>query len=335
MPAPAVMKRHYEEVEREMAMNPPPTTPPLSSTTSVSFAKCSQWLESHHVQGFEHVEFRQSDSCQSYGCYAKKDFNIGDIIFEIPQECLFGFHHVHETILTQVIMATTQRMNLQNKLSPELILWLHMIEQRSNETLPFHEYFSSLSPLSPTVENWSGDYLQFLDGTNLASTLNLDHDSFDNLFDLLNEIWLSYQEVLQHPSHSLVSNRRTIDWKINIFTPSSLRWARGQYLSRRYPERFIKIEEKAIEFRRNLPSQNEVSFGTMGVMVPLLDILNHNDGAEWLDFKIQETNNTLQIICNSPVKMVRQRTPSVSPFSAELSTCLGMRALLKLWRPLQ
>lgn len=298
-------------------MDPPslPTTPPLplppslpsplpSTTTSLSFAQCSEWLESRHVQGMESVEFRDSDSCQSYGCYAKKDFNIGDIIFEIPQECLFGFHLVHETILTQVILTTTQRMNLQTTtLSPELILWLHMIEQRCNEALPFHAYFSSLSPLSPTIDNWPSDYLQFLDGTNLASTLSNDHDSLDSLLVLLNEIWSSYEEVLQHPSHSLVPNRN-IDWKINIFTPSSLRWARGQYLSRRYPERFVTIDEKAVEFRKHLPSQNELSFGKMGVMVPLLDILNHNDQAEWLDFKIQDTNSTLQIICNYPVKMV-------------------------------
>jgi hypothetical protein len=306
------MKRRTDEDQ------PPVSSFAMSSTTPESFATCSEWLKSHQIQGLEDVEFRQSDSCQqSYGCYAKRDFSIGDVIFQIPQACLFGFHDVFETILTQVIMATFQRFNLGSKLSPELILWLHMIEQCSNENLLFHVYFSSLSPFSPTIENWSTSYLQFLDGTNLASTLSHDRDCFEDLSDLLNEIWVTYQEVLQHPSHSLVSDRTstTTGLKINIFTPSSLRWARGQYLSRRYPERFIKIDEKALEFRMKIPTQNELTFGKMGVMVPLLDILNHNDEAEWLDFQIQETTNALQIICNHPIKMVRM---SNSPLSHTL-----------------
>ena len=41
----------------------------------------------------------------------------------------------------------------------------------------------------------------------------------------------------------------------------------------------------------------------LGIMVPLLDILNHDSSQEWLRFEVK--NEALQVICNVPRKKVR------------------------------
>lgn len=42
------------------------------------------------------VEFRQSSSCAStLGCFCKKSYSKGDIIFTIPQTFLFGIGAVY------------------------------------------------------------------------------------------------------------------------------------------------------------------------------------------------------------------------------------------------
>lgn len=289
-------RKKEDNEERDNQLGIIPTSQQISSTTTdESFQECYQWLLNSMVKGLDEVEFKKSDLCQSYGCFARRDYHIGDIIFEIPQHCLYGFHLIYNSNLTKTIVTTAKRIQMENKLFPELILWLHMIEQRSYSSFPFFSYFSSLSPQSPTVDNWPIEYLQVLEGTNLASTIK--NDLLEGLECLLNEIWESYREIVA----SIHSSARptNIDWNANIFTISAIRWARGQYLSRRYPEKFVNIEAEALDFRNSLP---DVCFGKMGVMVPLLDILNHNDEVEWLDFKIH--NNCLQIICNYPVKMV-------------------------------
>jgi hypothetical protein len=264
-----------------------------STTTSESFERCHQWLQHHQTRGLDKVQFQSSESCgQSYGCYAKQDYQIGDIIFEIPQqECLYGFQNTFDTILSKIILRAVEKRSLERILSSELILWLHMIEQRAIESLPFYSYFSSLSPLSPTIDNWSPvEYHVLLEGTNLASSLLNDPLDDNAFFDLLEQIWFFYQEEISPPHCDE-----------NIFTVSALRWARGQYLSRRYPERFLPLENEAQTFRESLPSHHEL-YGKMGVMVPLLDILNHNHQQEWLQMKIE--NGKLQIICNYPVERV-------------------------------
>lgn len=260
----------------------------LFTTTDESFAQCYEWLVNSKVQGLHDVEFKKSDRCHSYGCYAKRDYQIGDVIFEIPQSCLYGFHLIYHSTLTHTIIATAKRTQVENLLSPEFILWLHMIEQRSNHSFPFYPYLSSLSASSPTIDNWPKEYLQLLDGTNLASAI--DNDPLAGYGDFLNDIWESYTDEMKN------------NVSAHQFSIPALRWARGQYLSRRYPERFITIEPSAIELRDSLPSSNETHFGKMGVMVPLLDILNHNDEYDWLRFEIN--NNNLQVICNHPVKTV-------------------------------
>ncbi len=46
----------------------------------------------------------------------------------------------------------------------------------------------------------------------------------------------------------------------------------------------------------------EYGMQNLGVMVPLLDILNHDSSQEWLRFEVKD--EALQVICNVPRKKV-------------------------------
>jgi hypothetical protein len=323
------MKRDSGEVQSNgRRLTPAERSPsfPPSTTTSEPFEKCHQWLEHNQVSGLRNVEFRSSEWCRGYGCYAKQDYQIGDVIFEIPQqECLYGFQNTLNTLLTKVILKTARELNLERILSSELILWLHMIEQRLIPSLPFHSYFSSLSLLPPTIDNWCPvDHLVFLEGTNLDSTLSNDPLITNDFSELLERIWLSYKEEIEKETEKDKEDMALIMQR-NPFTLLGLRWARGHYLSRRYPERLhTPLHDEAKQFRQSLSSpmsDEQLLYGQMGVMVPLLDILNHNDEQEWLELKVG--NGKLQIICNYPVK----RVSSSFLISSHLSLCLSTSPL--------
>ena len=65
----------------------------MFSTTAESAADCLlQWLDDSKVEGLANLSIRKSEELnQTLGCFAAKDFSVGDVLFSIPQTCLLGY----------------------------------------------------------------------------------------------------------------------------------------------------------------------------------------------------------------------------------------------------
>ena len=99
------------------------------------------------------------------------------------------------------------------------------------------------------------------------------------MVELLEEIRLKFPEK----SDTLIPR--------SVFNRESLIWAEGHYLSRRYPGHFKNDNENS-SFTKNKISIDELGpepmLGSTGALVPLLDILNHDDTCNWLDFSLDD-----------------------------------------------
>lgn len=87
------------------------------------------------------------------------------------------------------------------------------------------------------------------------------------------------------------------------FNLSTLKWARGHYVSRRYPARlsFVDVDTHK-EVSEPIFTGQEADLESQGCLVPLLDILNHNHDHPWLTFRVE--GGYLKVICNHPVRKV-------------------------------
>ena len=106
--------------------------------------------------------------------------------------------------------------------------------------------------MSPCPFEWPIDLLEALNGTNLESVFS--DNAYNSNLSFINEFIRQFPE--EFPS--------------NFSALSSLKWAKGHYISRRYPNKYslgVNIPHSAFEREHQLDK--------IGALVPLLDILNH------------------------------------------------------------
>lgn len=292
----------------------------LFPSTSQEYAnrRLLPWMKANGFSGLEHLEFRYSKECgQSLGCFALKAFHMNDVIFEVPQACIFSLHSLQTSPLTSFITSIITKNAKDIIISNEFLLWLHMIAEKngnmyrtpqsSTESKESREnlqtYFQSLSNISPSIISWEEGLLRALDGTNVGNSINSLQQKikdYDNLLQLIHN-WDTVEAEKYIPKA--------------IFNYSALVWAAGHYLSRRYPSSFGDFEsnkEKEKELITQSNTRNDELLGNHGALVPLLDILNHKSDQSWIRFEVKDYK--LQIICNYPIKQVRNVIPSLISF---------------------
>lgn len=274
-------------------------------SSSDSSGSLSAWLRQSGAK-MDGLYFKTSDECgQTLGCFTNKAIEAGDILFTVPRRCLYGLRDVLDSELTNYILQEAEKREKVDICSAEKLLWTNMIASRLSPSANWSPYFDSLDKMSPSALSWPSDLLSLLDDTNQGTALKTLAQSLQDYHVLLVDIMQSSPEESQR--HGLVA--ATCDLE-------ALRWACGHYLSRRYPEHFHPCS--ATQSTHTLFQRRETNFGNLGTMVPLLDVLNHDDQRDWLRFDVQD--DALVVISNYP------RAPGDELFSNY--GCLGNDQLL-------
>ena len=273
----------------------------VSTTSEISMIELHSWFLSNNVVGLGRVDFKYSKgSCGgSLGCFARDKIRVGETIFIIPQTCIIGLSNASDTFLSNFLRRTALKHNLNHKITSELLIWLYMIEQRSFRDSNLNVYLNSLDKVSPSPVSWNVRLLEALNGTNLGKSIEDSRESLKKHMEFLESV--RHCEPVQ----------AAILLPAEIFTLDALIWAKGHYLARRYPGDFsLKSRPVASsgEGTTASPSSSsakdhrEPGLQNLGSLVPLLDILNHNDKHAWL--KLEVYNNCLYVKCNHPVEKV-------------------------------
>lgn len=272
----------------------------VSTTSEISMIQLHEWFLANNVVGLGRVDFKYSkgDCGGSLGCFARDAIRAGETIFIIPQSCIIGISNATGTLLSIFLRRTVLKNNLPHKITSELLIWLHMIEQRSFRESQFNVYLNSLDKVSPSPMSWNPRLLEALEGTNLGKSIEESRESLKRHMEFLETVRKCEpaQAAVLLPS--------------DIFTLDALIWAKGHYLARRYPGDFSlkHTSHTSNEGKTLSPSSSsandhrEPGLQNLGSLVPLLDILNHNDEHDWL--KLEVYNNCLYVKCNHAVEKV-------------------------------
>ena len=160
----------------------------------------------------------------------------GATIASIPATCVMS---VGRSAASAVGVACNA---LETPPSPEYVLWLDMALGRRDESHEFYTYLAALPRDAPDVASWTSKMLASLAGTDVGAAAA---DA--------NEVLAVEHERVQ----ALLTHKVPL---------ADMRWARGCYLSRRFPPRLLDADAPSV--------------GAPGILLPFFDLLNHGKGTE-------------------------------------------------------
>jgi hypothetical protein len=274
----------------------------LATTQPNTLEVLTSWFQSHKFTGLENLDFKLSDNCsKTLGCFAKKDFAVGETIFTIPRSCILGLGSAMDHPIANFIYNEAKKHQCFHLVTVELLIWLVMIDGKyrdheneeedddegDGEFPPIHPYLTSLADPSPSLLHWDPKLLKVLEHTNLGNALRELEKTLKGHANFLKDL----KKWNKKDSERLLPSK--------YFHYDSLVWACGHYLSRRYPGHFANQIYRDLTIDDNKFGREE-NMGNIGSLVPLLDILNHNDEQEYLKFEVK--NQSLHVICNYEVK---------------------------------
>ena len=138
----------------------------------------------------------------------------GETIASIPATCVMS---VGRSAASAVGVACNA---LETPPSPEYVLWLDMALGRRDESHESHPYLAALPKDAPDVASWTSKMLASLAGTDVGAAA------------------ADANEVLA-VEHARVQALLGPAYEVSL---AEMRWARGCYLSRRFPPRLLDAE---------------------------------------------------------------------------------------------
>ena len=178
-----------------------------------------EWLIKNQFYGIDDasVHFKESPG-SGLGCFASKDFDIGDLIFRIPQDCIISIRDAISTPSGTMLKSIASQYGQSKRLSAELMIWIFMCEQLYQQGSHFGPYLRSLDQTNfPSVALWPHNLKESLAGTNIVASI--DHVD-QNLKDKI-----AFIDEINRLSDSTVESLRSIDIQ-------TLSWAFSHYVSR-------------------------------------------------------------------------------------------------------
>ena len=199
-------------------------------------ARMLDWLIAAGATGLDAIKVRATPD-GSVGV-ASGDAGIapGETIASIPATCVMS---VGRSAASAVGVACNA---LETPPSPEYVLWLDMALGRRDESHEFYTYLAALPRDAPDVASWTASELASLAGTDVGAAAMAS-----------NEVLAAEHERIQ----------ALLDYKVPL---AEIRWARGCYLSRRFPPRLLDADAPSV--------------GAPGILLPFFDLLNHGKGTE-------------------------------------------------------
>lgn len=274
---------------------------PMPISTSNNSSALMMWMEKNQIQGISNTDVKFIDVMDcGLGCFACRDFKVGEPIFIIPQSCILSFGDVQHSATIALVRSTIEAIGHQHLLTPEFLIWLYMCEQLAEPGSHFYPYLSSLDKCGPSISTWHHSLLESLTGTNIISSIDAVKKNLLEKMELISRINSAFRATCSpQPSKDLLP--------AETYNIERLTWAFSHYISRRYPGSFAK--EWAYTNMDGL--YTERGLGNLGSMCPLLDILNHKSGGDWL--KLEAKDGALHVICNEPISEVSQIYYSTVP----------------------
>ena len=249
----------------------------LSSSNSTDLLS---WMTLAH--GINDLSFCKSE-LGSLGCFAKRNFAVGDLLFAVPTSYILTYHDANNSKEVVLIREGVQSLHdagtLQSSpqvMTTELLVWVFMIVQWKTHDSVFGPYMKSLDSVSPSPLSWPHDLLLALQSTNIGD--------MKSSIEMLTKQCALLAEVYEW---GIINNRDISFLHPNIVNMTTLTWARGHYLSRRYPSRFGGDKGNINKSHCHANDARELDMDNLGALVPLLDILNHDDTQEYLRFDVR------------------------------------------------
>jgi hypothetical protein len=246
------------------------------------------WLKNIGCEGLDGLDIAETSEGHGMGCFARKRFNIGDVLFKIPRAAMISVGNVsHSPVCAAVIKTINGNANFESLLTIELLIWIFICSERfgvtgsctSNDNATFRPYLESLSEQSPDILSWPPHLRDAFVGTNLEASIALAESRMEDI----ERLFVAVRDALGENAANIFPR--------NVYNRRNISWARGHYLSRRYPGAFAQGESI---LPRHLEGFNqEKGLEELGTFIPLLDILNHKtieEDREWLDLSVNETD---------------------------------------------
>ena len=234
------------------------------------------------AQGLDDLSFNRS-ALGSLGCFAKRDFAVGDPLFSIPTSYILTYHDANNSrevaLIREGVKSLHDAGTLQSSpqvMTAELLLWVFMIVQLNTQDSLFGPYMKSLDSVSPSPLSWPNDLLLALQSTNIGD-MKSSIEMLTKQCALLGEVY----------TWGINNNRDTSFLHTDKTNMNTLIWARGHYLSRRYPSHFGGDKGSNDDSHSYDSDARELDMDNLGALVPLLDILNHDDTQEYLIFDVR------------------------------------------------
>ena len=235
-----------------------------------------QWLRAKGAEGVDDLEYRaSSETGGGLGVFTKKTISPGGSVAKIPQSCVLTAEKALSSALGRACVAVNPHC------TDEFIFTLWVAAGRLDTTHPFHAYLSSLPRDCTSPLSWPEalvDSTAHLGGTNLGGAV-VSHNA------MVRGEYAGLLERIERKKPGLLPHGCDIDL---------VAWAHDMYVSRRFPLKLavaatatasasatVDAAAAAVvvaprEFRGTCSKLTE----SLGVMLPLFDLLNHQPGTD-------------------------------------------------------
>ena len=202
-------------------------------------ARMLDWLIAAGATGLDTINVHATPDGDVGVASGEAGIAPGETIASIPATCVMS---IGRSGASAVGVACAE---LATPPSPEYVLWLDMALGRRDDSHASHPYLAALPKDAPDVASWTSKMLASLAGTDVAAAAMAAKDAL----------------VTEHERVQAALLDATL--KVPL---AEIRWARGCYLSRRFPPRLLDADAP--------------SMGAPGILLPFFDLLNHGKGTE-------------------------------------------------------
>lgn len=254
------------------------TAAPEEPTSNIRSSLLS-WLESCGAEGLDRLRLAEDPSSGGIGAFARRNINKGEVIASIPQRCVLSTRAAENSDLGKAVRAAAVRFGPQSAMlcTDEVLLWICMAVGRVQNSHPWHAYLASLPEQSPDPACWPLQLRAELNGTPVGASVQA-------ALDVVNAVYDGFAWRLREELPELVP-----EGALDSVLP--LMWARGMMRSRSFPACLLTStggaalqpypEEPEAE-ADTIAGTSETWGHTAGVLLPLLDTLNHRPSARIL-----------------------------------------------------